>query len=163
VAIGLVHPRALWALSTRLYQRGHRRLARLIKAINYLLFKAILPPEAQLGGWVALGHFGLGVVIHPNVSIGAGTHIHHGVTLASDSPPGGLDIVIEDDVTIGAGAVIINSRPGTVLTVGRGAVIGANAVVAKDVPPWAVVAGNPARILRTRDDVGTRGRYTRKP
>jgi putative colanic acid biosynthesis acetyltransferase WcaF len=54
-------------------------------------------------------------------------------------------IVVEDDAWIGAGAFI---GPGVV--VGRGAVVGARAVVTKDVPPWKVVAGNPARVIKDR-------------
>jgi putative colanic acid biosynthesis acetyltransferase WcaF len=56
-----------------------------------------------------------------------------------------LPIIIEDDVWIGAGAFI---GPG--VTVGQGAVVGARAVVVQDVPPWKVVAGNPARVIKDR-------------
>lgn len=52
-------------------------------------------------------------------------------------------ITVKDDVWIGAGAIIL---PG--VTIGEGAIVGAGAVVTKDVPPFAVVAGNPARIIR---------------
>jgi putative colanic acid biosynthesis acetyltransferase WcaF len=54
-------------------------------------------------------------------------------------------IVVEDDVWIGAGAFI---GPG--VSIGAGAVVGARAVITRDVPPWKVVAGNPARIVRDR-------------
>ncbi len=54
-------------------------------------------------------------------------------------------VVIEDDCDIGAGAVIL---PG--VTIGRGSVIGAGSVVTKDVEPFSVVAGVPARLLRKR-------------
>ena len=53
--------------------------------------------------------------------------------------------VIGHDVWIGLNAVIMRG-----VTVGHGAVIGANAVVARDVPPYAVVGGNPARHIRDR-------------
>ncbi|MCI0560697.1 MAG: hypothetical protein MN733_19605, partial [Nitrososphaera sp.] len=56
-----------------------------------------------------------------------------------------MPIVIEDDVWIGAGAFI---GPG--VKVGQGAVVGARAVVTKDVPPWKIVAGNPACIIKDR-------------
>lgn len=55
------------------------------------------------------------------------------------------DTRIGNDVWIGAGATIM---PG--VTVGDGAIIGSLAVVAKDVPPYAVVAGNPARVVKLR-------------
>jgi virginiamycin A acetyltransferase len=55
------------------------------------------------------------------------------------------DIVVGHDVWIGFGATLM---PG--VTVGDGAVIAARSVVASDVPPYAVVAGNPARVVRLR-------------
>jgi acetyltransferase-like isoleucine patch superfamily enzyme len=54
--------------------------------------------------------------------------------------------VVEDDVWIGHAAIVLPS----VTAIGRGAVIGAGAVVTKNVPPYAVVAGNPGRVIRYR-------------
>jgi maltose O-acetyltransferase len=54
-------------------------------------------------------------------------------------------VTIEDDVWIGTRSIIL---PG--ITIGRGAVIGAGSVVTKNVPPHAVCAGNPARVIRSR-------------
>jgi acetyltransferase-like isoleucine patch superfamily enzyme len=54
---------------------------------------------------------------------------------------------IGHDVWIGRSAIVL---PGT--RVGNGAVVGAGAVVTKDVPPYAIVAGNPARLIRFRFD-----------
>ena len=56
-------------------------------------------------------------------------------------------VTIEDGSDIGVGAVIL---PG--VTIGRGAQIGAGAVVSRDVPAYAVAAGVPARVLRSRTD-----------
>ena len=53
---------------------------------------------------------------------------------------------IEDDVWIGTRAIIL---PG--LTIGKGAIIAASAVITKDVPPYAICAGNPARIIKFRE------------
>jgi len=54
---------------------------------------------------------------------------------------------VGDDVWIGAKVIIL---PG--LTIGKGAIIGAGAVVTKDVPPYAICVGNPARVIRFRGD-----------
>ena len=56
------------------------------------------------------------------------------------------DVVIKDNVLIGAGAIIL---PG--ITIAEGAIVGAGAVVTKDVPPFAIVGGIPAREIRKRD------------
>ena len=60
------------------------------------------------------------------------------------------DTVIGPDVWIGTEAMLM---PG--VTVGAGAIVAARAVVTHDVPPYAVVAGNPARLVRTRFDPET--------
>ncbi len=54
--------------------------------------------------------------------------------------------IIEDDVWIGHHAVIL---PGC-RRIGRGSIVGAGAIVTRDVPRYAIVAGNPARVLRER-------------
>lgn len=60
-------------------------------------------------------------------------------------------LVVEDDVWIGHNAII---TPGCG-RIGRGAVVGAGAIVTKDVPPYAIVVGSPARIVRFRFDPKT--------
>ncbi len=55
------------------------------------------------------------------------------------------DVVIGHDVWLGSGCMILSG-----VTIGHGAVIAARAVVSRDVPPYAVVAGNPARVVRHR-------------
>ncbi len=54
-------------------------------------------------------------------------------------------IVVEDEVWIGYGAIITSG-----VRLGKGCVIGAGAVVTKDVPPYAIAAGNPAKVIRMR-------------
>lgn len=57
----------------------------------------------------------------------------------------GAPITIGDDVWIGRGVMITAG-----VTIGRGSIIGANAVVTKDVPPWSIAVGIPARVIRSR-------------
>lgn len=57
------------------------------------------------------------------------------------------DIVVEDDVWLATDAIILSN-----VTIGRGAVVCAGAVVTKDVPPYAIVAGVPAKLVRYRFD-----------
>lgn len=55
------------------------------------------------------------------------------------------DIIIEEDVWIGANVTILSG-----VTVGRGAIIGASSVITKDIPPYAVVVGNPYNIIASK-------------
>ncbi|TMV88740.1 CatB-related O-acetyltransferase [Thioclava sp. BHET1] len=66
-----------------------------------------------------------------------------GAYMAENAATG--DTVIGPDVWLGFGAMVL---PG--VTIGAGAIVGAGAVVAHDVPPYAVVAGNPAQVVRMR-------------
>lgn len=90
--------------------------------------------RVSLGERVSLG---------PNVTLVTSSHPNHS-TIQTVAPTAAGPIMIGADAWIGAGAVIL---PG--VTIGRGAVIGALSVVTSDVPELAVVAGQPARQLRT--------------
>lgn len=136
-------PVALWRLSARLHRSGNRRLARLVQSVNHLVFHCVLPPEFEAGTEFDLGHRGLGVVIHPNVTIGDQVYLHHGVTLATDvDPPEPVRMVIGSRVSIGANAVLLGA-----ITVGDDVSIGAGAVVTGDLPDGAVAVGVPARVV----------------
>jgi acetyltransferase-like isoleucine patch superfamily enzyme len=56
-------------------------------------------------------------------------------------------IVVRDDVWLGTGATIMSG-----VTIGQGAVVAACSVVTKDVPPYSIVGGNPAKVIRKRFD-----------
>lgn len=73
-----------------------------------------------------------------------GRHIYE-VGGGNKIPENDQDVYIEDGVWVGCNAVILKG-----VRVGRGAVVGAGAVVTKDVPPYAIVGGNPAKVIRFR-------------
>ncbi|GAO18483.1 uncharacterized protein UV8b_07299 [Ustilaginoidea virens] len=83
-------------------------------------------------------------VIGPNVSLfTASLPIDPKKRQGGQSPQFGRGITIEQDCWIGGGAMILPGR-----TIGKGSTVGAGSIVTKDVPPFTVVAGNPARVLR---------------
>lgn len=136
-------PQRLWLLSCRLHRRGFRRLARLVKGFNFMVFKAILPPEVMPGANCVLVHHALGTGVHVQTRLGRDVVLYHFVTIASDTPVGSDEfLVIGDRVTVGTGSILLGP-----ITIGDDAVIGAGSVVVKDVPPGAVVAGSPARVI----------------
>lgn len=138
-------PEALWSWSRTLQHRGWKRLARLVKALNYILHKCLLPSEAEVGEGIVLEHYATGVVIHPQVRIGKRCRIYHHVTLAAETWIGSPHfITLEDDVTIGAHSIVV-ARSNTSLTIGRNSFLGAGSVLTKNIPPFEIWAGNPAR------------------
>lgn len=143
-------PERIWLASIRLHNAGRYRLARILKAVNAFMYSTALPPEAEVADDVRLWHHGLAVVIHPDTKIGSGVEIAHGVTIAAGAghAGSGLGVTVEDGVSIGAGACII-PKEGQGLTLGEGCIVGANAVVTKDVPARTVAVGQPA-IIRQR-------------
>lgn len=92
------------------------------------------------------------VLFGPNVSIIGGNHSTHIIgklmadyklpdKLASDDLP----VIISEDVWVGSGAIILNG-----VHIGRGAIIAAGAVVTKNVLPYTVVGGVPAKLIKFR-------------
>jgi serine O-acetyltransferase len=140
-------PERLWLLSIALQQRGHRSLAKLVKNVNSAIYHNSLPPGASVSPDIELGHHGFGTVIHTNVVIGRNVKIWHNVTIAmragSHSP---YRIVIEDDVRIGANSVVISPYRRD-LRIGRGARIGAGAVVSRDVAPKSTVISASPEVI----------------
>lgn len=90
------------------------------------------------------------VMLGPGATILGGNHISQEVGLAmtfnTSKPPGSdSDVVIHDECWLGASTIIL---PG--VTIGRGAIVAAGSVVTRPVPPYAVVAGVPARTIKHR-------------
>lgn len=88
------------------------------------------------------------VIIGSNVLIGPGVMfetVNHGLTHVPGVGRGGWtkSIVVEDEVWVGAGSIITQG-----VTIGRGAVVAAGAVVTKDVEPFTIVGGVPAKFIK---------------
>lgn len=98
-------------------------------------------------------HVGDRVMFAPNVTVTTTGHPVH-PDLRRDGTQFSAPVHIEDDVWIGSGAVIL---PG--VTIGRGSVVGAGAVVTANVPPDVVVGGAPARVIRAITDADREFRY----
>lgn len=89
----------------------------------------------------------MGTVLGGRAMVGEHCHIGAGTVLAGVvEPASATPVVVEDNVVIGANAVVIEG-----VRIGEGAVVAAGAVVIEDVPPHAVVAGSPARVVKTKD------------
>ncbi len=89
----------------------------------------------------------MNVVVGGRGTIGKNCHIGAGSVIAGViEPPSALPVVVEDDVVIGANCVVIEG-----VRIGQGSVVGAGSVVLEDVPPYSVVVGSPARIIKEID------------
>ena len=111
-----------------------------------------MPWNLQIGDWSSIGEYafiynlgkitiGEKTTISHRAHICAGTHDYTRSDLPLQKPP----IFIHDQAWICADAFL---GPGVV--VGEGAIVGARAVITKDVPAWSVVAGNPAKGIKKR-------------
>ena len=102
-------------------------------------------PGAKIEGGVFIDH-GMGVVIGETAEVHRGTVIYQGVTLGGTGKERGKrHPTIMEDVVLSSGAKVLGG-----FTVGKGAKVGAGAVVLKEVPPYATVVGIPGRIVRIR-------------
>jgi serine O-acetyltransferase len=144
-----VSPIRLWRISIWLRGHGLKGPALWVKKLNSVLYHNSLAPAARIHPDLRFGHHGFGTMIHSNVEIGRNVFIWHHGTIAVRSRSGWNEphaITIEDDVRIGAQAVIIGPEKGS-LRIGRGARIGAGAIVSKDVPPGATVVAVSPRVI----------------
>ena len=130
----------------------------LIGKLAYLALKLLgieVPRPVPIGSGLEIAHGGFGIVIHSKAQIGQRVKIYPGVTLgradiykpAAESQFEGISI--EDDVILSPGCKVL-CKTG-MLQVGRGTVIGANAVLLESTGDWEIWAGVPARKVGERE------------
>jgi serine O-acetyltransferase len=139
----------IWTMSMWCHRHGFRLGARFLKTLLFFGFGALLEPEVRLEGHVNFAHRGLGVTIHGSTVLGDWVQIWQYATIASDNDKATYP---DTGVRVGRGAVIgahaiVMCPHGRTLTIGEEAVIGAGAIVVKDVPAGAVVRAEPSRII----------------
>lgn len=126
--------------------------------LAYLLLKALgveIPRSVEIGEGFTLVHGGFGVVIHPNSKIGRNVKIYPGVTLGRADIHLPIEkskftgIEIGDDVILSPGSKVLCKEG--VLRVGRGTVLGANAVLLDSTGEGEVWAGLPAKRVSPRE------------
>ena len=133
---------AIYKFGYILYKLRVPILPKLIQYFIRLVFGPFIGMGAKFGKNVWLLSGGIGVVINHKAVIGNNVVIHQNVTIGDDGKS--LDApIIEDNCKISAGAIVIGG-----IRVGKNSVIGANAVVNKDIPPNSVAVGVPAKVIK---------------
>ncbi|WP_026886205.1 serine O-acetyltransferase EpsC [Clostridium beijerinckii] len=135
-----IHALISYRIAHILYLKKWFFLARLISQLSRFFTGIEIHPGAKIGKGLFIDH-GMGVVIGETAEVGDNVTLYHGVTLGGTGKDvGKRHPTIEDDVLIGTGAKVLGP-----ITVGKGAKIGANAVVVKDVPAKATAIGTQAK------------------
>ena len=122
-------------------------VARIISQISRFFTGIEIHPKAKIGKNLFIDH-GMGVVIGETSEISDNVTIYHNVTLGGTSPSINTNEqrnskrhpTLEENVVVGSGAQILGP-----VVIGKNSLIGANAVITKDVPEKSIMAGNPAK------------------
>ena len=140
------------------YKIKFKLLARIISQTTKFFTGIEIHPAAKIAGGVFIDH-GAGVVIGETAEVEEGVVIYQGATLGgTGKEKGKRHPTIKRGAIISAGARVLGG-----FTVGEYAKIGANAVVLREVPPYATVVGVPARIVRTNGEKPTLEQERRDP
>ncbi|MFT5289277.1 MAG: serine O-acetyltransferase [Planctomycetota bacterium] len=155
---GIFFSQGLWALSVNRFgnwRMDRNKLVRILTRPMYMfayrlvhwITRLELPYIVKCGRRVRIWHHG-GCVLGA-CEIGDDVQIRHNITfgLSTHGDPIHQLPIIEDRVIIGAGAAIVGP-----IRIGHDSIVGANAVVTKDVPPYSLVAGIPAKVIRKLEE-----------
>lgn len=159
---GKTHPLAIILLTQGLWASAVYRLAHSIRTFRYksVLYRFLdivftffqkgieiissisLSADCKIGSGLYVGHFGP-IILNGKTEIGNNCNLSQGVTIGVVQRGERQGVPkIQDRVYIGPNAIVIGG-----IDIGHDAAIGAGAVVTRSVPPLAVVAGNPAKII----------------
>lgn len=136
---------SFYRLSRFFYDRRLFRISKFITRVGFVIFNSHVPGSARIGRYSKAMYGGSGVIIHKDAIVGERVLFGQGTTIGRQLGPCGVPS-IGDDVYIATGAKILGE-----VSVGSNVVIGANAVVIRDVPDNSIVAGVPAKLIKTID------------
>ena len=143
----------LWECAQEAVLNNDEKKIKNYEKLIYLIHNSVVSPYCKIGKNVKFGYGGIAVVMHKNAVIGDNVAVGQGVTIGGT--PGGKNKVrtskisvptIRDNVYISAGAKILGP-----IIIGEYSIIGANAVVLTDVPPYTIYGGMPAKKIKTLD------------
>jgi serine O-acetyltransferase len=125
------------------YKKKLFLLAKVSDFLIRIIKNSVIYSSTHIGEGTIFAYGGIAVVIHKRAYIGKNCVIGTNVTIGGKSKCKNLP-VIADHVYIATGAKVLGD-----ISIGEGSVIGANAVVIKDVPARSIVGGIPAKIIKT--------------
>jgi len=135
-------------MRTAFFLKGHPSLRPLYIVSRVMLTRYTykygidIPYNTSIGSGLYIGHFG-GIIINWNTIIGKNCNLSPGLVIGQSNRGDKRGCpIIGDNVFIGPGAKIIGK-----IKIGNNVAIGANCVVTQDIPDYAVVAGNPGKII----------------
>lgn len=155
----VIEPFATFPVGNRLYPMGAFSYSRSELPVNTIVgrYSSIATGVSRMGANHPMDRFSTSIVTYEGGSAAVNAYLRYrsdqiaSFTGVAESQPLDQPVVIGNDVWIGQDVTFSS----TGITVNDGAVIAANALVTKDVPPYAVVAGNPARVVKYRFDFAT--------
>jgi serine O-acetyltransferase len=151
---GDVFEQGFWAIAVHRFGNWRMGLPKLLRMPCTLLYRFLykfvewtcgitLPYTVYVGRRVRIWHHGA-MILHAH-RIGDDVHIRQSTTFGVARRNQNFQLpTIEDRCDLGVGVVALGQ-----ITIGHDSVIGANSVVLKDVPPWSVAVGAPARVVKT--------------
>lgn len=137
----------LHKISNFFYRNKLKPVSKVIDIGLRILFQTSIPGGAKVHPTAHFAHSGLFSLITRDTVLGARVTLGVGVVFVGGWPKQGAPIV-EDDCIIHTGAVVVGA-----VRIGRGSVIGANAVVTTDIPPRSLAVGIPARVKKSDIDI----------